>query len=84
MTMSRFSNQNMDRCHASAHTAEASFSCAHTAITMMDAMILASMIICTLLVLVCLLALVSLRVLVLVLLAVLLFPVYLPRKRKHA
>ena len=86
MTMSRFSNQNMDRCHASAHTAEASFSCAHTAITMMDAMILASIIICTLLVLVCLLALVSLQVLVLVLvlLAVLLIPVYSPRKRKHA
>ena len=83
MTMSRFSNQNMDRCHASAHTAEASFSCAHTAITMMDAMIMASIIICGLNVR---LSVLVGSLLVLVLLVVLLVceNVNAPRMRKPA
>ena len=91
MMRNSYTMMNMMSRHASAHQAEAASSCAasHTAMTLsVDAILMASIIICTLLVLVCLLALVSLQVLVLVLvlvlLAVLLFPVYLPRKRKHA
>ena len=94
MTKSMYATHMMSY-GASAPCANAASSCAQTASMqsahiafILDAMIMASIIICTLLVLVCLLALVSLQVLVLVLvlvlLAVLLFPVYLPRKRKHA
>ena len=85
MTMSRFSNQNMDRCHASAHTAEASFSCAHTAITMMDAMILASIIICAVVLgVIVRLSGISLLVLVLVALVLVRNLIRLPSARRKA
>lgn len=71
-------NQNTTASHASAHCAEASFSCAQSAcnntiITILDAIFVASIIICALISLVSVLVLgLSLAILVLVLLAVLL------------
>ena len=84
MMRNSYTMMNMMPRHASAHQAEAASSCAasHTAMTLsVDAILMASIIICALLVLVAVLCL-NISLLVLVsLLAVLLIPVCFPTPR---